>query len=258
MNLILWGEGSSAAVPFTTILGPCSRLHSEFEHSVGKYRVTIGWQIDFLTHSKLLCSCGSVSQLHFVSLVHITVTKSELLNIQVSKSRDMNDMQAVSFTQSEDLCEQPDGITLDFSPNQSNSKTCSRTSFLYSTHSRNYHGRYFAVWLHFHPVILYSQFNLVASNLLHVWILASRFGLKFYFALKFFHRYVGKVTWNDFQTDIKKLPLFWSSLVPRPQFFCAISTWLLRTTIGGGVHSWPLGSLLFISLFMPLIIIPQR
>ena len=28
MNLILWGEGSSAAVPFTTILGPCFRLHS--------------------------------------------------------------------------------------------------------------------------------------------------------------------------------------------------------------------------------------
>ena len=84
MNLILWGEGSSAAVPFTTILGPCSRLHSEFEHSVGNYRVIIGEQIDFLTHSKLLCSCGSVSQLHFVSLVHITVTKNVLLSTQVN------------------------------------------------------------------------------------------------------------------------------------------------------------------------------
>ena len=60
------------------------------------------------------------------------------------------------------------------SSNQSNSKTCSRTSILHSTHSRNYYGWYFAVWLHFHPTFLYSQFNLVASNLLHVWILASR------------------------------------------------------------------------------------
>lgn len=63
----------------------------------------------------------------------------------------------------------------DFSSNQSNSKTCSRTSILYSTHSRNHYGWYFAVWLHFHPTLLYSQFNLVASNLLHVWILASRY-----------------------------------------------------------------------------------
>lgn len=28
MNLILWGEGSSAAVPFTTILGPCYQMYA--------------------------------------------------------------------------------------------------------------------------------------------------------------------------------------------------------------------------------------
>ena len=61
-----------------------------------------------------------------------------------------------------------------FSSNKSYSSTCSRAGVLHSTYSRCCYGRNFAIRMHFHPVIFYSQFSLVSPNLLHVWIPSSR------------------------------------------------------------------------------------
>lgn len=145
MNLVLWSKGSSGAVPFSTLLALLALwfLVSVPLTFVGAYfgfrkRVSFHFYID-----------------KDIYVLYITLGYSLIFDPIIFLH---------FFT----------GFGASGS-NKSNSTPNTRSINLYTTNTRHYYGRCLTVRLHFHSTILYSKFNLVKSNVLHVRFLIPGF-----------------------------------------------------------------------------------
>lgn len=117
------------------------------------------------------------------------------------------------------------------SPNKSNSTSNSRSICLYSTNPWNNNGRSFTLRLYFHTIIFHFKFNLVKSNVLHVWLFIPCL-------FNFSHH----MLWNNntfmlFPSVRRRLSLV-VAFVPNVRFHCRLSLYLLLSLFRNKTFNW--------------------
>lgn len=135
MNLVLWGESSSGAVPFSTLIALLAlwfgvSVPLTFVGAYFGFRKRVSGYI-----IRIFVLCFVNNALNFPLYIAVIGASSAY---------------------------------------QSNSTSNTRSVNLHATYSRHCYGRRSAVRLHLHTAVLYTKFAVVKSDVLHVWISLSR------------------------------------------------------------------------------------